>query len=47
MLARTDFERSETLADRFQFLEPRIMTRLSIVQGLLDAKPLGPTRRVL
>lgn len=44
VLARIDFERSETLANRFQFTEPRIMTRLSIVQGLLDAKPLGPTR---
>jgi hypothetical protein len=44
VLARNDFERSETLAGRFQFPEPRIMTRLSIVQGLLDAKPLGPQR---
>ena len=39
VLARSDFERSETLAGRFQFAEPRIMTRLSIVQGLLDVKP--------
>ncbi|MCA1577832.1 MAG: hypothetical protein LC794_10790 [Acidobacteria bacterium] len=37
-LARSDFERSETLAGRFQFAEPRIMTRLAIVQGLLDAR---------
>ena len=38
VLARSDFERSETLAGRFQFAEPRIMTRLAIVQGLLDAR---------
>jgi hypothetical protein len=38
-LARTDFERSETLAGRFQFPEPRIMVRLSIVQGLLNTAP--------
>jgi hypothetical protein len=42
VLARNDFERSETLAGRFQFPEPRIMTRLSIVQGLLGVKPAGP-----
>lgn len=44
VLARTDFERSDTLAGRFQFPEPRIMTRLSIVQGLLDVKPSVPSR---
>jgi hypothetical protein len=35
-LARTDFERADTLAGRFQLTEPRIMTRLLIVQGLLN-----------
>lgn len=44
LLARTDFERSETLAGRFQFPEPRIMARLSIVQGLLGATPTGQIR---
>lgn len=44
VLARTDFERSETLAGRFQFAEPRIMTRMSIVQGLLGAKPASGQR---
>jgi hypothetical protein len=43
-LAKSDFERSETLAGRFQFAEPRIMTRLSIVQGLLGVKPAGNGR---
>jgi hypothetical protein len=38
-LARTDLERSETLAGRFQLTEPRIMARLAIVQGLLGVKP--------
>jgi len=39
LLSRTDFERSETLAGRFQFPESRIMARLAVVQGLLDVKP--------
>ena len=42
VLARSDFERSDTLAGRFQFTEPRIMTRLAIVHGLLNAKPASP-----
>ena len=41
VLARTEFERSETLAGRFQFAEPRIMVRLAIVKGLLGAEPAG------
>ena len=40
MLARSDFERSEALTGRFQFPEARIMTRMVIVQGLLDKKPV-------
>ncbi|HKN85153.1 MAG TPA: hypothetical protein VJW17_17030, partial [Pyrinomonadaceae bacterium] len=44
VLARSDFERSETLAGRFQFAEPRIMARLAIVQGVLGVRPVGPTR---
>ena len=47
VLARSDFERSETLAGRFQFTEPRIMTRLAIVQGLLGVKPIAGPRAVL
>ena len=39
LLANTDLERAEALAGRFQFAEPRIMTRLSIVQGLLGVAP--------
>ena len=44
VLARSDFERSETLAGRFQFPEPRIMTRMSIVQGLLGVRTAGGPR---
>jgi hypothetical protein len=44
VLARTDFERSETLAGRFQFAEPRIMTRLAIVQGLLGVRTASGQR---
>lgn len=40
-LAKSDFERSETLAGRFQFTEARIMTRLAIVQGILRERPAG------
>ena len=38
-LARVDFERSDVLAGRFQFTEPRILTRLAMVQGLLSNQP--------
>jgi hypothetical protein len=44
LLARSDFERSEALAGRFQFAEPRIMTRMAIVQGLLGVRSGGATR---
>ncbi|HJY26618.1 MAG TPA: hypothetical protein VJ306_01195 [Pyrinomonadaceae bacterium] len=47
LLARSDFERSESLAGRFQFPEARIMVRMAIVQGLLGIKaPSGNTRFV-
>lgn len=38
VLAKADFERSEILAGRFQFTEPRIMARMSIVQGALGVQ---------
>ena len=47
LLARSDFERSESLAGRFQFPEARIMARMAIVQGLLGVKPASGTTRVL
>lgn len=37
-LAQKDFERAETAADRFQRPEPRVFTRLSIVQGMLGGQ---------
>jgi hypothetical protein len=40
-LAKIDFERAQALANRFQLTEPRILARLSIVQSLLGAQPLG------
>jgi len=39
LLARSDFDRSEALAGRFQFPEARIMARMAIVNGLLGNKP--------
>jgi len=46
-LAKNDFDRSETLTGRFQFTEPRIMTRLAIVQGLLGIKPISGGPRAM
>lgn len=43
ILARNDFERAETLAGRFQMTEPRIITKLAIVQGLLNPRPPQPS----
>lgn len=37
-LARNDLERAEILAGRFQMTEPRIMTRMMIVEGLLNPR---------
>jgi hypothetical protein len=42
LLAKSDFERSDTLAGRFQLSEPRIVARLTIVQSLLGVQPVQP-----
>jgi hypothetical protein len=43
ILARSDFGRAQALADRFQFTEPRILSRIAIVQALLgNPPPAGP-----
>jgi hypothetical protein len=42
VLANNDLERAEVLAGRFQLAEPRIMTRLLIVQGLLNPQMKTP-----
>jgi len=47
LLAKTDFERSETLAGRFQFTEPRIIARLSIIQGALGVQSTAPNNNVI
>jgi hypothetical protein len=39
VLARTDFDRAQALANRFQLTEPRILARIAIVQGLLGNQP--------
>jgi hypothetical protein len=41
-LAANDFERAEVLAGRFQIAEARIITRLAIVQGLLNPRQTSP-----
>jgi hypothetical protein len=41
-LARQDLERSRTTAERFQYPEARLLARLAIVQGLLDARTPRP-----
>jgi len=40
-LAKGDFERAQTAADKFQLPEPRIFARLSIVQSVLGVQPLN------
>ena len=42
LLAKSDFERSETLAGRFQLTEPRILARITIVQGVMGVQPVQP-----
>ncbi|HUE83102.1 MAG TPA: hypothetical protein VMM84_13385 [Pyrinomonadaceae bacterium] len=37
-LAKSDFERAQALADRFQLTEPRVMVRLSIVRSMLGVE---------
>ncbi|CAN5492604.1 hypothetical protein BH20ACI3_BH20ACI3_26110 [soil metagenome] len=39
LLATIDFDQSQTLANRFQLSEPRILARLSIVRSMLGKEP--------
>jgi hypothetical protein len=39
LLATRDFDQSQTLANRFQLSEPRIVARLSIVRNMLGKEP--------
>ncbi|MGZ5481244.1 MAG: hypothetical protein ACXWID_04610 [Pyrinomonadaceae bacterium] len=41
-LAKIDFERAQATADRFQFAEPRLMSKLSIVQGAFGVRQTTP-----
>ena len=41
-LAKIDFERAQATADRFQFAEPRLMSKLSIVQGVFGVRQTAP-----
>jgi hypothetical protein len=40
LLAKTDFERAQTLANRFQLPEPRLQARLAIAQRVLRPEPI-------
>lgn len=42
VLAKSDFDRAQTLIGRFQLAEPRIQARLAIAQGLLRPQPAQP-----
>jgi len=45
-LAKIDFERAQSTADRFQFSEPRLMSKLAIVQGVFGVRStLGDDQR--
>ncbi|HJZ69386.1 MAG TPA: hypothetical protein VKF81_14780, partial [Blastocatellia bacterium] len=39
-LAKKDFERAQSMADRFQLTEPRILAKLAMVRGVLGLKPM-------
>ena len=41
-LAKVDFERAQATADRFQLAEPRLMSKLSIVQGAFGVRQPSP-----
>ena len=41
-LAKIDFERAQATADRFQFAEPRLMSKLSIVQAAFGVRQASP-----
>jgi hypothetical protein len=40
-LAKLDFEHAQITAEKFQLAEPRLMTKLSIVQGAFGVRPGG------
>jgi hypothetical protein len=42
LLAKSDFERAQTLVSRFELAEPRIQARLAIAQALLRPQPPQP-----
>lgn len=44
-LAKSDFERAQMTAERFQLPEARIFTRLAIVRGVLGAQDSSPYNR--
>ena len=41
-LAKVDFERAQATADRFQFAEPRLISKFSIVQGAFGVRQPSP-----
>lgn len=44
-LAKKDFARAETLANRFQLVEPRLMSQLAIVRNVIGAPEGAPINR--
>jgi hypothetical protein len=40
-LAKIDFDHARMSADKFQMAEPRLLTKLSIVQGILGTQPIS------
>ncbi|MGH9969716.1 MAG: hypothetical protein ACREBG_18250 [Pyrinomonadaceae bacterium] len=46
VLATMDFDQSQSLANRFQLSEPRIVAKLSIVRGMLGREPVGGARNL-
>ncbi len=44
-LAKTDFERAQTMTERFQLAEPRILARLAMVRGVLGVTATDSAKR--
>jgi hypothetical protein len=45
LLAKNDFDRAQTMANRFQLAEPRILVRLAIIRGVLGVEATQQTNR--
>jgi hypothetical protein len=45
-LAKLDFARAESSANKFQLAEPRLMSQLAIVRNVLGVPEVAPSRNI-